>query len=181
MTKIVKGKHCTILWHVDDMKMSHVDSNIVSSVLNDIDTAHGNIEKTTIITRGKIHIYLGITINYSFPGKAISSMVYYIGKILNEILEDMRGESETTTAHHLFDIVEDVRKLPQTNTDLFHHFVAQILYLSKQAQSDIPLAVSLLWTRERDILILMTTITWQGYELHKINHWTTIDPVNRQV
>ena len=68
MNKIVTGKQCTIIWHVNDLKMSHVDSDIVSSVLADIDTEYINIEKITI-TWGKIHKYIGMTINLSSPGK----------------------------------------------------------------------------------------------------------------
>ena len=45
MKNIVKVKTCTILWHVDNIKMLHVDSNVVSSVLSDIDAEYGNIEK----------------------------------------------------------------------------------------------------------------------------------------
>ena len=54
--------------------MSHVDSNIISSVLADIDSEYRNIVKMTI-TRVKINKYLGMTINYSSPGKVIFSMV----------------------------------------------------------------------------------------------------------
>ena len=56
------------------------------------------------ITRGKVHKYLGMTIDYSSPGKVIFSMIDYIGKILDYILEDMKGGSATPAAHHLFDI-----------------------------------------------------------------------------
>ena len=34
-------------------------------------------------------------------------------------------------AHHIFDIAEDATKLSQTNADVFHDFLAQPLYLSK--------------------------------------------------
>ena len=61
-------------------------------------------------------------------------MIYYIGKMVDNIPEDMKGESATPTAHHLFDIAEDVTKLSQADADLFHHFVAQLLYLSKRAR-----------------------------------------------
>ena len=70
----------TILWHVDELKMLHVDSEIVSSVLAGIDAEYGNIVKMTI-TRGKIHRYLGMTINYYSPVKVIFSIVDYIGNI----------------------------------------------------------------------------------------------------
>ena len=56
-------------------------------------------------------------------------MIEYIGKILDDIPEDMKGELATPAAHHLFYIVEDATKLSQVDTDIFHHFVAQVLYL----------------------------------------------------
>ena len=68
-------------------------------------------------------------------------MIDYIVKILDGISEYMKGESATSTAHHLFDVAEDATKLSQANTDFFHHFVVQILYLSKIARPDIHLAV----------------------------------------
>jgi len=31
--KTIKGKQCTIIWHVDDLKISHVDHTIVSDII----------------------------------------------------------------------------------------------------------------------------------------------------
>ena len=81
MNKIIENKQCTILWHVDDLKTSNVDPAVVSSVLADIDAEYGMIAKMTI-TRGKVHKYLGMTIDYSSPGKLILSMIDYIEKFL---------------------------------------------------------------------------------------------------
>ena len=81
MKKIIDNKQYTILWHADDLKTSHVDPAVISSVLADIDAEYGKIAKMTI-TRGKVHKYLGMTIDYSSPGKVIFSMINYIGKIL---------------------------------------------------------------------------------------------------
>ena len=113
--------------------MSHVDSDIFSSVIYDIGAEYGNTEKI-IITRGKIHKYLGMAINYSSPGKVKLSMVSYIGKILGDIPEDMIGESATLDSHHLFDISKDATKLSQTDADIFHHFVGHLLYMSKKGR-----------------------------------------------
>ena len=49
--------------------------------------------------------------------------------MLDDIPEDMKGESATPAAHHIFDIAEDATKLSKADADLFHHFVAQLLYL----------------------------------------------------
>ena len=91
MNKIIDNKQGTILWHVDDLKTSHVDPAVISSVLSDIDTEYGKIAKMTI-PQGKVHKYLGMTIDYSSPGKVIFLMINYIGKILDDTPEEMKGE-----------------------------------------------------------------------------------------
>ena len=101
------------------------------------------------VTRGKVHKCLGETIDYSSPGKVIFLMINHIGKILDNIPEYMKGGSSTPAAHHLFDIAEDITKLSQANADLFHHFVAQLLYISKRECPDIQISVSFLCTRVR--------------------------------
>ena len=90
--------------------MSHIDSDIVSSVLSNIDIEYGNIVKMTI-TRSKIHKYLGMTINYFSLVKVKFSMVDYIGNMLDSIQEDTKGESATPFPHQLFNTAEDATKL----------------------------------------------------------------------
>ena len=81
MNKFVKGKKFTILWHVKDLNMLHVDSDVVSRVLASTHEEYGKMAKMTI-TQGKIHKYLRMTIDYSYPGKVKLSMVDYSGNIL---------------------------------------------------------------------------------------------------
>ena len=78
MKTTVNVKWCTILFHADNLNMSYIDSNIVSSILDDIGTEYSKCSKMTI-TRVKIHNYLGTTMNYSLSGKLIFYMVEYIG------------------------------------------------------------------------------------------------------
>ena len=61
----------------------------------------------------------------------------------------MKGESVTPAVHYLFDIAEDVTKLSQPDADIFHHFLAQLIYISKRARPDIQISVSFLCTRLR--------------------------------
>ena len=90
INKIIDNKQRGILWHVNDLKTSPVDRVIVSRVLVEIDVKYGKILKM-IIAWGKVHKFLGMTINYSFPGKVIFSMVNYIENILDDIPKEMKG------------------------------------------------------------------------------------------
>ena len=55
-----------------------------SRILADIDAECGNIAKITI-TQGKIHKYLGMTIEYFLSDNVNFSMVNNIGNIIDEI------------------------------------------------------------------------------------------------
>ena len=50
----------------------------------------------------------------------------------------------------MFDTAEDATKLYQTYADLLHHFVAQLLHLSMQAQPDIQLTVYSIYNRVKE-------------------------------
>ena len=62
MNKVIYDKQLTILWHDDDLKKSHVESSVISSVLAYIDTEYEKIAKMTI-TRGKVNKYFVVTID----------------------------------------------------------------------------------------------------------------------
>ena len=131
--------------HIDDLKTSHVYPSVIYIVLAEITEEYEKIEKMSI-KRVKVHKYLGMTIDYSLPGKVILPMIDYIGNMLDDIPEVIKRGSATPDAHHLFKILEDTTKLSQTDADIFHHFVAQLLYISNRARPYTQLAVSFLCT-----------------------------------
>ena len=61
---MIDGKQCTIVWHVDDLKISHVNKKVVTKVIDLLKKEFGK-EAPLTVTRGKIHEYLGIKIDYS--------------------------------------------------------------------------------------------------------------------
>ena len=124
MNKIIDNKQCTVLCHVDGLKTSHVDPAVVSRVLSDVDAEYGKIS-IMAITQGKVHKYLGMTIDYSSPGKVILSMIDYIVKMIDNIPSDIKGESYTPSAHHIFDISEYATKL--SNVDSLFSFCIHAL------------------------------------------------------
>jgi hypothetical protein len=66
--KMIDGKQCTVLWHVDDLKISHVLEDVNTDIIKRINEEFGK-EAPITITRGKVHDYLGMTLDYSEKGK----------------------------------------------------------------------------------------------------------------
>ena len=147
VNKSINGHQCTILWHVDDLKISHVDPNVVSAVIADLEKEFGQ-EAPLTVTRGKVHEYLGMTLDYQTPGKVKITMVNYIKDMLRELPTDMDGESITPAGNHLFQVNEsNPELLDEATSDFYHHNTAKLLYLCKRARPDIQTAVAFLCTR----------------------------------
>lgn len=64
MNKIINRKQFTILWHVDDLKLSHEDPNTITEVLQIIDKRYGKVVLITMM-HGKVHNYPGMVLDYS--------------------------------------------------------------------------------------------------------------------
>ena len=144
--KVINGKQCTIVWHVDDMKISHVQSTVVDSILVELKKEYGSIGELTV-TRGKKHEYLGMTLDFTIPGKVQITMFDYIVKMLTDLPPSMQGTAATPAADHLFKVNLDAIKLDPADADFFHTMVAKSLFLSKRARPDIQTAVAFLCTR----------------------------------
>jgi len=145
--KMINGKQCTIVWHVDDLKISHVDSKAVTGVIDQLQAAFGT-ETPITVKRGKIHDYLGMTLDFSSPGKVRVTMIDYIKNMLADLPSDMDGIAATAAPSHLFEVnMNDPIMFDEDNATLCHHNVAKLLFLCKRARPDIQTAVSFLCTR----------------------------------
>ena len=83
---MVNGKQLTIVWHLDNLKISHINKNVVTQLIKDLDKvyrmdASGN-ETLPMVKRGKLHKYLRMLLDYLTPGNVRINMQDYIKKVL---------------------------------------------------------------------------------------------------
>jgi hypothetical protein len=149
MNKMVNGKQLTVAWHVDDLKVSHVDSKVVDDFIKQMDAEFGK-ETPMNQSRGKVHDYLGMLLDYSEDGCVKIDMTEYVNMILHELPAHMMGVAKTPAASHLFDINQEAERLGSEEKDEFVHYVMQMLYLSQRGRPDIRTAISFLCTRLKD-------------------------------
>ena len=81
--KMIEDKQHTLSWHVDDLKGSHVDSKVNDDFEVWLQKEFGQIKRITG-TRGKRHVYLGMTLDYSTPGEVKIDMVDYVKEMIND-------------------------------------------------------------------------------------------------
>ena len=150
--KTINGKQCTIVWHVDDLKISHVDSKAVTTILDLLDAQYGQEivggkRAPLTITRGKIHDYLGMLLDYSESGIVKINMIEYIQKILDEMPENMDGTATSPAADYLFTVTEGIELIDKANKEFFHATVAKLLFVCKRGRPDLQTAIAFLCTR----------------------------------
>ena len=83
VNKMINDKQCTTLWHVDHLKISHYNPEIVTSVIDMIEAEFGK-EAPLTKTRGKVHEYLGTSIDFLTEGKVRFSMRDYVQGIRDD-------------------------------------------------------------------------------------------------
>jgi hypothetical protein len=104
-------------------------------------------ETPLTVTRGKIHDYLGMLLDFSQPGEVTVDMVDYLKSVIAEMPDEMIGTASTPAARHLFQINENPELLDPERAAGFHRMVMQLLYLSQRARPDIRTAISYLCKR----------------------------------
>jgi hypothetical protein len=150
--KTINKRQCTIVWHVDDLKISHTDRKVVTTILNLLDGRYGQEivggkRAPLTITRGRTHDYLGMTLDYTEDGVVKIDMRDYVSKILEELPKDMEGTATTPAAGHLFVIRDEAVTLGTKDSEFFHTTVAKLLFLCKRGRPDIQTAIAFLCTR----------------------------------
>jgi hypothetical protein len=118
--KDINGKQMTVCWHVDDLKVSHVDPAEVTKFGQWLSATY---RIAVAEHRGKVHDYLGMMLDFTFEGHVIVNMTDYIGTILADFPEEITGTRTTPAADHLFDVRDeaDARPLPEEQARPWHN------------------------------------------------------------
>ena len=118
--KTVDGKQMTVVWHVDDLKISHM---VVKEVDNFIQWLRDMYEEEEIgkikVSCGKIHDYLGMTLDFSSEGEVKIKMVDYVKKMVEAFPEESELIATTPAALHLFEVRDDVKVLKESEAVIF--------------------------------------------------------------
>ena len=80
---IKNGKQLTVTFHVDDLKVSHVDPFEITLCTCYLSRIYGN---NFVVHRGKVHDYLGINFDFSEKVKVKIDMIPLLENILNHFL-----------------------------------------------------------------------------------------------
>jgi hypothetical protein len=102
------------------------------------------------VSRGKVHKYLGMQLDYTIRGIVKISMLEFVDEILAAFdKEDPQsgGTKSSAAPEDLFKVDEDCVKLSKDKSTIFHNLVAKTLFATKRARPDTFTAIAFLTTR----------------------------------
>jgi len=79
--KMDKGKQMTVSWHVNDLKVSHVNPKDIDHFLKWVQETYGSIAEAKS-THGKINDYLGMKLDFSIDGQVTKEMKDYMSTMI---------------------------------------------------------------------------------------------------
>ena len=106
--KLVNGPQFTVTWYVDDQKVFHKDTQVVTAFISDLQKIYSNDGLT--VKCGKIHSYLGMNFDYSTDGELNMSMITYASQILDDFPKMITSAHISPAVEHLFKIREESKR-----------------------------------------------------------------------
>ena len=123
-----------------------MDHDVVTNVIK---TSEDSFGKMTV-KRGKAHKFVGMNFDLQEDGRLKILMREYLEECINSFNE-MGDEIKTTigspAGHDLFKVDEGMNRLDTEKSEMLHHIVAKLLFVSKRARLDIEPTISFLYTR----------------------------------
>ncbi len=164
--KIINSKQCTICFHVDDCKISHVSvevlDNIIAWLCEEYENVFTDSSGKMKVARGKVHKYLGMMLDFTVKYVVKATMIEYVNEIIAswdkacldfddgfEILNNCK-KIATPAPEDVFKVDENAVKLGLAKAKVFRTIVAKALYVSKWARLDTSLAIVFLTMRVRE-------------------------------
>ncbi len=109
------------------------------------------------VAQGKVHKYLGMTLDFATSKIVKVTMLEYVDEIvgswdkacseLDDGYKSGRKRIATAAPDYLFKVDEDAVKLDQAKAKAFHNITAKGIYVTKRARPDISLSIAFLTTR----------------------------------
>ena len=131
----------TVVIHVDDLKITCKNDDANKDVVRALKEKYQEVT----VNEGDVHSYIGITFDYSTPGKVLLTQEGYTSDLLQHY--QIKSSVKTPAGDDLFTIDSDSPLLDKLRAEDFHSLSAKLLYLSKRTRPDIQVAVSFLTSR----------------------------------
>ena len=102
----------------------------MTGYISKLEVEYGSRDELTVL-RGKVHEYLGMTIDFRVPGECKMSQFDFLKKLWKSLPVSLKGTYRNTPApESLFKIDSESSRLDAGRKDEYHQVTAKCLWLS---------------------------------------------------
>mmetsp|Transcript_26947 Transcript_26947/g.39877 ORF Transcript_26947/g.39877 Transcript_26947/m.39877 type:complete len:422 (-) Transcript_26947:45-1310(-) len=141
--KMVNGKQLTIIWYVDDCKVSHEDPEVVTKLIENLKLEFGDLQTTC----SKKHTFLNINFEITDNNTIELEMIDQLRDAIESFGEVIKCSTVTPSKQYLFSARENAGLLSPEKSEIFHSVVAKLLYIMKRTHPDLEPTIAFLSTR----------------------------------
>ena len=148
--KKANGSWMMMVWHVDDLKISHKEKDAVEGFVKWLEDKHNDKNGKVTIEQGPRQTYIGMILDFSMPGALMVDQSHCIKEMIQEFEEQAQSIGSSATIpwnDKLFQVDESSDRLKAEQADLFHTFVAKAQHAAFRGRPDLKLTVAFLLTR----------------------------------
>ena len=142
----MQEKQLTIMFHIDDLLISHDSSGIVTEYTKRLDAACGTQDQLAD-TRGKKHECLSMTMDFDVEDGVALTQCHYVKKLRNDVPADVKQQRRNAPASE--DIFKLDQKSPLLNAekkDERHKITTRRVSISQRSKPDMQLATGCHYT-----------------------------------
>ena len=92
------GHQMMIIWHVENLKISHKDGWEITKIINWLGNIYGIIK----VKRGQKHNYLGMDIDFGYGGVVTIWMILYVEKLLRIFLKKWEHQLQILLQQNIY-------------------------------------------------------------------------------
>ena len=118
---------------MDDNKISHVDENIVTQTIDDIDAKFGKMS----VTHRNEYVFLGMNITFNKNSTVTIMMKEYLDKSIEYFGDDIVIKTTSPAQKSMFVVDRNSEKLGKAKSDSLHSITSKLLYISNRIRIDI--------------------------------------------
>ena len=136
----------TAVWHVDDLKVSHVMQEAIDSFIQWVTKKYGSIGEVKSTT-GKVHPFVGFKLDFTEPGAVKVDMQDYVQDMIDSYPGQLKGKVTNPSNGSGYRIDKKSPKLEKNKKEQFHTMVAKGLFVAKRGRPDMLPAITFLCSR----------------------------------
>ena len=150
---LIKGKQCTIVWHVDDLKLSHNQIKVVDKVVKWLIYKYEDAKIGIMIPiRRTRHEYLLMMFDLNEKVAVKIDMVDYVEKMIQDFPVNLKNTKKVSSpeSEYIFKVHKSATNINQSKVEIFYNMVERGLFPTKRARVDIHPTIAFLSTRVKN-------------------------------